>query len=328
VRAWDNRESGALKRLRLLAPRHRAGIKGLAAERTIGNGPGGAAGHAEGRGTSVASSGSRWSASRRSAQGCGGAGGTLGCRMPRWSMMNRVSGRRARGKRYYAEHREECCAAQRAYDRLRPSAKGNCVMLKLSGSTLLIGQPGAFQLYVADELAFQHARTGATVVYIAETDRAERAVFDRLDAWTLAKKVARDIPIRRLTGARSWQKADDVLEALRLAEIMGSALLVRDLSGEQALHPNSPWLTMARRLMPHTVLTVANWGGTPRPPNLADYDATLVLECRVGQRFGVSLLTGAEVVQEYQQYQGREVQSTVIFDPAAPTAAQPQGHHR
>jgi hypothetical protein len=236
--------------------------------------------------------------------------------------------RRARGKRYYAEHREERCAAQRAYDRLRPSAKGNCVMLKLSGSTLLIGQPGAFQLYVADELAFQHARTGATVVYIAETDRAERAVFDRLDAWTLAKKVARDIPIRRLTGARSWQKADDVLEALRLAEIMGPALLVRDLSGEQALHPNSPWLTMARRLMPHTVLTVANWGGTPRPPNLADYDATLVLECRVGQRFGVSLLTGAEVVQEYQQYQGREVQSTVIFDPVAPTAAQPQGHHR
>ena len=31
----------------------------------------------------------------RSAQGCGGAGGTRGCRMPRWSMMNRVSGWRS-----------------------------------------------------------------------------------------------------------------------------------------------------------------------------------------------------------------------------------------
>ena len=31
----------------------------------------------------------------RSAQGCGGTGGTLGCRMPRWSMMNRVSGWRS-----------------------------------------------------------------------------------------------------------------------------------------------------------------------------------------------------------------------------------------
>src|SRR6516165_986482 len=31
----------------------------------------------------------------RSAQGCGGAGGTRGCMMPRWSMMNRVSGWRS-----------------------------------------------------------------------------------------------------------------------------------------------------------------------------------------------------------------------------------------
>ena len=31
----------------------------------------------------------------RSAQGCGGAGGTLGCWMPIWSMMNRASGRRS-----------------------------------------------------------------------------------------------------------------------------------------------------------------------------------------------------------------------------------------
>ena len=31
----------------------------------------------------------------RSAQGSGGAGGTRGCRMPRWSMMNRVSGWRS-----------------------------------------------------------------------------------------------------------------------------------------------------------------------------------------------------------------------------------------
>ena len=30
-----------------------------------------------------------------SAQGCGGAGGTRGCRMPRWSTMNRVSGLRS-----------------------------------------------------------------------------------------------------------------------------------------------------------------------------------------------------------------------------------------
>src|ERR1700751_4389215 len=31
----------------------------------------------------------------RSAQGCGGAGGTLGCWMPIWSMMNRASGWRS-----------------------------------------------------------------------------------------------------------------------------------------------------------------------------------------------------------------------------------------
>ncbi len=31
----------------------------------------------------------------RSAQGCGGAGGTRGCMMPRWSMMKRVSGWRS-----------------------------------------------------------------------------------------------------------------------------------------------------------------------------------------------------------------------------------------
>src|SRR5207344_2749755 len=31
----------------------------------------------------------------RSAQGCAGAGGTRGCRMPRWSMMNIVSSGRA-----------------------------------------------------------------------------------------------------------------------------------------------------------------------------------------------------------------------------------------
>jgi len=31
----------------------------------------------------------------RSVQGCGGAGGTRGCKMPRWSMMNRVSGWRS-----------------------------------------------------------------------------------------------------------------------------------------------------------------------------------------------------------------------------------------
>src|SRR6266851_4782884 len=31
----------------------------------------------------------------RSAQGCAGAGGTRGCMMPRWSMMNRVSGWRS-----------------------------------------------------------------------------------------------------------------------------------------------------------------------------------------------------------------------------------------
>jgi hypothetical protein len=42
--------------------------------------------------------------------------------------------RRARGKRYYAEHREECCAAQRAYDRLRPSAKGNSDLLISGGA--------------------------------------------------------------------------------------------------------------------------------------------------------------------------------------------------
>jgi hypothetical protein len=48
---------GALARLDPGAARPRAGIEGLAAERTTGIGPGAAAGHVEGHGTSPASSG-------------------------------------------------------------------------------------------------------------------------------------------------------------------------------------------------------------------------------------------------------------------------------
>jgi hypothetical protein len=55
---------GGLARLHLGATRHRGGIEGLAAERTTGITPGAAARHVEGRGTSPASTASRFAVER------------------------------------------------------------------------------------------------------------------------------------------------------------------------------------------------------------------------------------------------------------------------
>jgi hypothetical protein len=187
------------------------------------------------------------------------------------------------------------------------------------GSTVLIGAPSSNQLFVGDHLAFTYARQGGTVVFLSERDRPDRAVIDRLDAWVEAKKVQRSIVIHRLTGAKRWQTVADVLEALRLAEIAGpDILLVRDMSGDQALQPSDTWLKSAAELADAGIrcLLLAHWGGGPRP-DLAAY-AGVVIEVSVGARLSATLIQRKPAGGIVAEFKGRALQSTIVFEEVAP----------
>lgn len=188
----------------------------------------------------------------------------------------------------------------------------------LGQSMLIIGPPSSYQIFLADELAFQ---SGRTVVYLSDTGRLDRSVFDRLDAWSLAKKVDRSIVIHRIGGARAWQSAADGLEALRKAEIAGDLLLVRDLSGDQALQASDNWLTISSGLADAggRVLTLANWGDTPKP-DLTAYPADIVLEIDMLARMTARLVTVKPAGGLVREYRGREVQFTLVFEPVEVTA--------
>jgi hypothetical protein len=109
--------------------------------------------------------------------------------------------------------------------------------------TLLIGPPSSWQLFIADEMAFTAAGETA-VVYLSETERLDKSVIDRLDAWSLAKKAERSIAIHRLGNARRWQSSADALAALHKAGIEPPALVVREF--DNALYPADHWFTMAK----------------------------------------------------------------------------------
>jgi hypothetical protein len=147
--------------------------------------------------------------------------------------------------------------------------------------TLLIAGPSQYQGPIAEGWAFAYAAQGNPVVFLSDGDRPDTHLIGRRDNWKVATETQYDFPVFRVQGARGFQSAGDLVQALHEAGIPHGfdLLVVRDLSPDMAVEPTNPWFGNRGGVLPRFQRPRPNGGALRTIPGQHDQARRLFRRC-------------------------------------------------